>query len=168
MHMFDIKEELKKLPEKPGVYLMKDVSDTIIYVGKAINLKNRVRQYFQSLKNQSPKTQKMVPQIKEFEYIVTDSELEALILECNLIKRHRPKYNILLKDDKHFFPPYQGAPLMNSDFAKKNPKVVKSLNKLAGKISAEDMQKMNYQVSVKNKKASVVAHDYLVEHNLLK
>ena len=75
---------------------------------------------------------------------------------------------VVLKDDKHFFPPYQGAPLMNSDFAKKNPKVVKSLNKLAGKISAEDMQKMNYQVSVKNKKASVVAHDYLVEHNLLK
>ncbi|WP_369833198.1 ABC transporter permease/substrate-binding protein [Companilactobacillus pabuli] len=75
---------------------------------------------------------------------------------------------VVLKDDKHFFPPYQGAPLMNSDFAKKNPKVVKSLNKLAGKISAEDMQKMNYQVSVKNKKASVVAHDYLVKHNLLK
>lgn len=75
---------------------------------------------------------------------------------------------VVLKDDKHFFPPYQGAPLMNESFAKKNPEVVKSLNKLAGKISAEDMQKMNYQVSVKNKKASVVAHDYLVKHNLLK
>ncbi|NLL71105.1 MAG: excinuclease ABC subunit UvrC [Epulopiscium sp.] len=100
--MFDIQEELKKLPDKPGVYLMKDDSDTIIYVGKAINLKNRVRQYFQSSRNHSPKVQKMVPQIKEFEYIVTDSELEALILECNLIKKHRPKYNVLLKDDKNY------------------------------------------------------------------
>lgn len=100
--MFDIQEELKKLPQKPGVYIMKDVTDNIIYVGKAINLKNRVRQYFQSLKNQAPKVQKMVPNIKEFEYIVTDSELEALILECNLIKKHKPKYNILLKDDKQY------------------------------------------------------------------
>ncbi|NMA82982.1 MAG: excinuclease ABC subunit UvrC [Epulopiscium sp.] len=100
--MFDIQEELKKLPEKPGVYLMKDAYDTIIYVGKAINLKNRVRQYFQNSRNHSPKTQKMVPQIREFEYIVTDSELEALILECNLIKKHRPKYNVLLKDDKNY------------------------------------------------------------------
>lgn len=100
--MFDIQEELKKLPEKPGVYLMKDAYDTIIYIGKAINLKNRVRQYFQNSRNHSPKTQKMVPQIREFEYIVTDSELEALILECNLIKKHRPKYNVLLKDDKNY------------------------------------------------------------------
>jgi excinuclease ABC subunit C len=87
--MFDIQEELKKLPQKPGVYIMKDVTDNIIYIGKAINLKNRVRQYFQSPKNQTPKTQKLVPNIKEFEYIVTDSELEALILECNLIKKHK-------------------------------------------------------------------------------
>ena len=100
--MFDIKEELKKLPDKPGVYLMKDDSDTIIYVGKAVNLKNRVRQYFQSSRNHSPKVKKMVPKIKEFEYIVTDSELEALILESNLIKKHRPKYNVLLKDDKSY------------------------------------------------------------------
>lgn len=100
--MFDIQEELKKLPQKPGVYIMKDKTDNIIYIGKAINLKNRVRQYFQSSKNQTPKTQKLVPNIKEFEYIVTDSELEALILECNLIKKHKPKYNILLKDDKQY------------------------------------------------------------------
>jgi excinuclease ABC subunit C len=100
--MFDIQEELKKLPQKPGVYIMKDITDNIIYIGKAINLKNRVRQYFQSPKNQTPKTQKLVPNIKEFEYIVTDSELEALILECNLIKKHKPKYNILLKDDKQY------------------------------------------------------------------
>ncbi|MDD4843643.1 MAG: excinuclease ABC subunit UvrC [Anaerotignum sp.] len=100
--MFDISEELKKLPQKPGVYLMKNEKDEIIYVGKAINLKNRVRQYFQSSKNQTAKTRSMVPQIVEFEYIVTDSELEALILECNLIKQYEPYYNIMLKDDKTY------------------------------------------------------------------
>ncbi len=100
--MFDIQEELKKLPSKPGVYLMKDEKDQVIYVGKAISLKNRVRQYFQSSKNQTPKVQSMVPHIREFEYIVTDSEMEALILECNLIKKYRPYYNIMLKDDKMY------------------------------------------------------------------
>lgn len=111
--MFDIQEELKKLPQKPGVYLMKNKLDEIIYVGKAVNLKNRVRQYFQSLKNQSPKVQNMVPHIVEFEYIVTDSEMEALILECNLIKKYSPKYNILLKDDKTY--PYIKV-TVNEDF----------------------------------------------------
>ena len=100
--MFDIQEELKKLPQKPGVYLMKDENGHIIYVGKAVNLKNRVRQYFQSSRNQTAKTRNMVPNIREFEYIVTDSEMEALLLECNLIKKHHPYYNILLKDDKSY------------------------------------------------------------------
>lgn len=100
--MFDIAEELKKLPEKPGVYLMKDAFDDIIYVGKAINLKNRVRQYFQKSSQHSTKVRSMVAHIKEFEYIVTDNELEALILECNLIKKYRPKYNVLLRDDKTY------------------------------------------------------------------
>ena len=100
--MFDIEEELKKLPQKPGVYLMKNEKEEIIYVGKAVNLKNRVRQYFQNSKNQLPKVQAMVQHIKEFEYIITDSELEALLLECNLIKKHRPFYNVLLKDDKAY------------------------------------------------------------------
>jgi len=100
--VFDISEELKRLPQKPGVYLMKNDKGHIIYVGKAINLKNRVRQYFQSNKNLTAKTRAMVPQIVEFEYIVTDSELEALILECNLIKQHEPYYNIMLKDDKSY------------------------------------------------------------------
>jgi excinuclease ABC subunit C len=100
--MFDIKEELKKLPDQPGVYIMKNDKDQIIYIGKAINLKNRVRQYFQSSRNLMPKIQKMVKHIEYFEYIMTDSELEALILECNLIKLHRPKYNTMLKDDKHY------------------------------------------------------------------
>ncbi|MGI6040869.1 MAG: excinuclease ABC subunit UvrC [Candidatus Alectryocaccobium sp.] len=99
---FNIEEELKKLPTDPGVYIMHDASDEIIYVGKAVNLKNRVRQYFQSDRNKSPKIRKMVPQIERFEYIVTDSELEALVLECNLIKENRPKYNTLLKDDKAY------------------------------------------------------------------
>lgn len=99
---FDIAEELKKLPDKPGVYLMKDETDEIIYVGKAVNLKNRVRQYFQSNKNHTAKVLAMVPHIREFEYIVTDSEMEALILECNYIKNLRPKYNIMLKDDKMY------------------------------------------------------------------
>lgn len=100
--MFDIEEELKKLPEKAGVYLMKDEKNTVIYVGKAKKLKNRVRQYFQSSKNQNLKTKSLVGQIKEFEYIVTDSEVEALLLECNLIKEYSPYYNILLKDDKTY------------------------------------------------------------------
>ena len=100
--MFDIEEELKKLPAKPGVYIMHDKTDAIIYVGKAISLKNRVRQYFQSSRNLSPKIQKMVSLVARFEYIVVDSEMEALVLECNLIKEHRPKYNTMLKDDKHY------------------------------------------------------------------
>lgn len=100
--MFDIEEELKKLPGKPGVYLMHDEKDEIIYVGKAISLKNRVRQYFQSSRNKGAKIEQMVTHIRRFEYIVTDSELEALVLECNLIKEHRPKYNTMLMDDKSY------------------------------------------------------------------
>ena len=100
--LFCIEEELKKLPVKPGVYIMHDAEDTIIYVGKAISLKNRVRQYFQSSRNLGIKKEQMVEQIARFEYIVTDSELEALVLECNLIKEHRPKYNTMLKDDKTY------------------------------------------------------------------
>ena len=100
--MFDIEEELKKLPAKPGVYLMHDDKDEIIYVGKAISLKNRVRQYFQSSRGKTAKINKMVSRIARFEYIVTDSELEALVLECNLIKEYRPRYNTMLKDDKSY------------------------------------------------------------------
>ncbi len=100
--MFDIREELKKLPDKPGVYIMKNEDDNIIYVGKAKVLKNRVRQYFQESMNHSPKVISMVKHIKSFEYIVTDTEVEALILENNLIKKHSPKYNIMLKDDKTY------------------------------------------------------------------
>lgn len=100
--MFDINEELKKLPDKPGVYIMHNDADEIIYVGKAINLKNRVRQYFQNSKNKTAKVITMVSHISYFEYIVTDSEMEALLLECNLIKEHRPKYNVMLKDDKTY------------------------------------------------------------------
>ena len=100
--MFDIEEELKKLPAKPGVYLMHNERDEIIYVGKAISLKNRVRQYFQSSRNLTPKIVQMVSHIRRFEYIITDSELEALVLECNLIKEYRPKYNTMLMDDKTY------------------------------------------------------------------
>ena len=113
--MFDIKEQLKKLPGEPGVYLMKDENDKIIYVGKAISLKNRVRQYFQSSKNHSSKVKSMVRNIKSFEYIITDS---ALILECNLIKKYRPKYNVLLRDDKTY--PYIKV-TVNEDY----PRVLK-------------------------------------------
>ena len=102
MENFNIQEELKKLPGKPGVYLMHDEKDAIIYVGKAISLKNRVRQYFQSSRNKGAKREQMVTHISRFEYIVTDSELEALVLECNLIKEHRPKYNTMLMDDKSY------------------------------------------------------------------
>ncbi len=100
--MFDIEEELKKLPAKPGVYIMRNSKDEIIYVGKAIILKNRVRQYFQNSRNHTEKIKQMVENIDHFEYIITDSELEALVLECNLIKEHMPKYNTMLKDDKTY------------------------------------------------------------------
>lgn len=99
---FDLKEELKKLPDQPGVYLMHAKDDEIIYVGKAINLKRRVSSYFRKMNNRSPKIEKMITLIDYFEYIVTDSELEALVLENNLIKEHRPKYNTMLKDDKSY------------------------------------------------------------------
>lgn len=99
---FDIQEELKKLPARPGVYIMHDEKDHIIYVGKAISLKNRVRQYFQASRNKGVKIEQMVTHIRRFEYIVTDSELEALVLECNLIKEHHPKYNTMLMDDKTY------------------------------------------------------------------
>ena len=116
--MFDIQEQLKKLPAEPGVYLMKNKNDKIIYVGKAISLKNRVRQYFQSSKNHTSKVKSMVKNIAKFEYIITDSELEALILECNLIKQYRPKYNVLLRDDKTY--PYIKV-TVNEDY----PRVLK-------------------------------------------
>lgn len=100
--MFDITEELKKLPNSPGVYIMHDADDSIIYVGKAVNLHNRVRSYFRKIVGRGPQIDKMVEQIARFEYIVTDSELEALVLENNLIKEHSPKYNTMLKDDKTY------------------------------------------------------------------
>ncbi len=99
---FHLEEELKKLPARPGVYLMHDKTDEIIYVGKAISLKNRVRQYFQKSRNVTPKIERMIQKIAWFEYIVTDSELEALVLECNLIKEHSPRYNTMLKDGKSY------------------------------------------------------------------
>ena len=99
--MFNIEEELKKLPNKQGVYIMHDKDDNIIYVGKAVSLKNRVRQYFRK-NNKTARIEKMVSLIDYFEYIVVDNEAEALILECNLIKKNKPKFNVLLKDDKTY------------------------------------------------------------------
>lgn len=116
--MFDIQENLGKLPDCPGVYMHKDKLGNIIYVGKAVSLKNRVRQYFQSKKNMPPKVRSMVDNIAEFEYITVGSEMEALILECNLIKKYRPKYNVLLRDDKTY--PY--IKITNEDY----PRVVKT------------------------------------------
>lgn len=117
--MFNIQEELKKLPDKPGVYIMHGKTDEIIYVGKAINLRNRVRSYFRESTVKSPKIQKMVTQITRFEYIVTDSELEALVLENNLIKEHNPKYNTMLKDDKTY-------PYIKVTLGEEYPRVVAS------------------------------------------
>ncbi len=116
--MFDIQENLKNLPDKPGVYMHKDKLGNIIYVGKAVSLKNRVRQYFQSSRNMSPKVRSMVSQIAEFEYITAGSEMEALILECNLIKKYRPKYNVLLRDDKTY--PY--IKITNEEY----PRIIKT------------------------------------------
>lgn len=125
---FDVKEELKKLPDSPGVYLMHAANDEIIYVGKAINLKRRVSSYFRHMNNRSPKIEKMIARIDYFEYIVTDSELEALVLENNLIKEHKPRYNTMLKDDKSYpfmkvtvqedFPRVQFARQMKRDGAR--------------------------------------------------
>lgn len=117
--MFDIQEELRKLPDKPGVYLMKDDEMNIIYVGKAISLKKRVMQYFRQSKNHAPKVVAMVKNIVEFEYIITDNEVEALILESNLIKKHKPKYNILLRDDKNY-------PYIKVTLKEKFPRVIKT------------------------------------------
>ena len=117
--MFNIQEELKNLPDKPGVYIMHGKTDEIIYVGKAINLRNRVRSYFRESTVKSPKIQKMVTQITRFEYIVTDSELEALVLENNLIKEHNPKYNTMLKDDKTY-------PYIKVTLGEEYPRVVAS------------------------------------------
>ena len=97
-----IEEKLAKLPQRAGVYMMKDASGKIIYVGKAKILRNRVRQYFQSSAKHNVKTQVMVSKIADFDYIICDSEMEALVLESNLIKENKPRYNILLKDDKHY------------------------------------------------------------------
>jgi len=117
--MFDITEQLKKIPEKSGVYLMKDEFGEIIYIGKANSLKSRVRQYFQSNKNQHPKVRAMIDHIAEFEYIITDSEIEALMLESNLVKKHRPKYNVLLMDDKQF-------PYIKVTMAEPYPRIIKT------------------------------------------
>lgn len=119
MFSTDIKQKLKTLPDKPGVYMMTDKNHKIIYIGKAISLRNRVRQYFQSSKNHSPRVRAMVSHIDTFEYIVTDTELEALMLECNLIKENRPKYNILLRDDKTY-------PYIKITLGEKYPRLVKT------------------------------------------
>ena len=121
--MFDFQKQLKILPDKPGVYLMKNSLGEVIYVGKAKVLKNRVRQYFQNSKNHSEKVKTMVKHISEFEYIVTDSEMEALVLECNLIKKYRPRYNILLKDDKIY-------PLIKITLNEDFPRIICARNKI--------------------------------------
>jgi len=117
--VFNIEEELKKLPDSPGVYIMKDKHEEIIYVGKANSLKKRVRQYFQSSKNNPPKVNAMVKHIVEFEYIMVDNEVEALVLEANFIKKNRPKYNILLRDDKQY-------PYIKVTLNEKYPRVIKT------------------------------------------
>lgn len=131
MFDIDIKQKLRTLPDKPGVYMMRDEKQEIIYIGKAISLKNRIRQYFQSSKNHSPKVRAMVSNINTFEYIVTDTELEALILECNLIKENRPRYNVLLRDDKTY--PYIKITL-NEEYPRiiKTRRVIKDKSKYFG------------------------------------
>ena len=117
--MFDIKENLKKLPDCPGVYLHKDRLGQVIYVGKAVSLRNRVRQYFQSAAKTNPKVRALVSNIAEFEYITCSTEMEALILECNLIKKYMPKYNVLLRDDKTY-------PYIKVTVSEEFPRVIKT------------------------------------------
>ena len=136
--MFDIKEELKKLPHQPGVYIMK-YGDTILYVGKAVDLHNRVRQYFQSSRGKSPKILKMISRIQEFEYIVTSTETEALVLENNLIKLHRPPYNTMLKDDKQY--PYIKATVQEAYpriFSCLNSHIHRCMGPCTGNVSQEE------------------------------
>lgn len=144
--MFDIKENLKKLPDEPGVYLHKDKLGQVIYVGKAISLKNRVRQYFQSSKNMEPKVRAMVSNIEEFEYIKCGSEMEALILENNLIKKYMPKYNVLLRDDKTY--PY--IKITNEKWPRilKTRRVIKDGSKYFGPYS--DVGAVNQMVEFLN------------------
>ena len=145
---FDISEELKKLPDKPGVYLMHDEKDTIIYVGKAVSLKNRVRSYFREKINRGPKIDKMVSLINRFEYIVTDSELEALVLENNLIKEHRPKYNTMLMDDKTY--PYikvhtNGFPFTHFSTPNSRPFFLSTTKSIAKGNAQSTTQKKGYK-----------------------
>ena len=156
--MFNIKEELKKLPDKPGVYIMKDKNDNILYVGKAIVLKNRVRQYFRK-SNKTARIEKMVSLVDHFEYIVTDNEAEALILECNLIKKNMPKFNVLLKDDKTY--PYIKIDV-KSDFP--NIFITRRYQNDGGKYKVFDSiqmypafirkEKVNNMAAIKNKHLS--------------
>src|SRR5665647_3663715 len=120
--MFDIKENLKELPDKPGVYMHKDKLGQVIYVGKASSLKNRVRQYFQSSRNMDAKVRAMVSHIEEFEYITTATEMEALILECTLIKKYMPKYNVLLLSLIHISEPTRRTPISYAVFCLKKKK----------------------------------------------
>ena len=117
--MFDIKENLKKLPDTPGVYMHKDKLGQVIYVGKAISLRNRVRQYFQSYGKSTAKLRALTANIAEFDYITCATEMEALILECNLIKKYMPKYNVLLRDDKTY-------PYIVVTLSEKYPRVMKT------------------------------------------
>ena len=133
-----VREKLKLLPENPGVYLMKDAAGKIIYVGKAVVLKNRVRQYFQSQRNHTPKVRAMVANVADFETIMTTSEVEALILECNLIKKHRPRYNISLKDDKSY--PYVKVTLQDRPCLEFHIK--RCLAPCAGKVAKEEYDAM--------------------------
>ena len=146
--MFDIKENLKKLPDSPGVYMHKDKLGQVIYVGKAISLRNRVRQYFQSAANQNPKVRAMVSHIAEFEYITCQTEMEALILECNLIKKYAPKYNVLLRDDKTY--PYIKVTL-SEEFPRiiKTRRIEKDGNKYFGPYS--DAGAVNQIIDLLNK-----------------
>ena len=146
--MFDIQENLRILPDKPGVYLYKDAFGEVIYVGKAISLRSRVRQYFQSPENLTPKVRALVKDIDEFEYIITGSEMEALILENNLIKKYMPRYNVLLRDDKTY--PYIKVTL-DEDFPRviKTRRVVKDGGKYFGPYT--DVGSVNLIIDFLNK-----------------
>lgn len=141
--MSDLKEKLHNLPMCPGVYIMKDAEGEIIYVGKSKLLKNRVSQYFQNSRNHTPKTRSMVAHISDFDYIITDTEVEALVLECNLIKKHRPKYNILLKDDKQY--PY--IRVTNEDYPRifMTRKIIKDGSKYFGPYMSAFMVKQTLE-----------------------
>ena len=154
-----LQHKIRTLPDSPGCYLMKHQGE-IIYIGKAKNLKNRVRQYFHAIEAHTPKVRAMVSRVDDFDIILCRNNFEALTLECNLIKHHRPFYNILLKDDKHLWPAYNLVPLVRNSTLKSHPKMAKALNQVDKKLTTKTLTELNKKVDVDGQNYQTVAKNW--------